>query len=219
MQFGPFFLELERIKIKDLQVYLTSKINHFWGENGVGKSTLMNLLIKQLEKEKTTFCYINQNYRLNWFWWLSVRQNLELAMKASNKYYNYKKIEDTKDFLANKSWLAPLLEIDSRQINFNTQNELDSIGLSGGQLQRVLLFRELLLKPKFVFLDEAFSALDKKVVTEITNWLLQEQKNNNFDIISISHDLEIIKQLPGDIFQLTKDNDNFLKINKTNVVL
>lgn len=219
MHFGPFSVNLDRLKIDNLEIDLDSKINHFWGKNGVGKSTLMNLIISELEKQNISFCYVNQNYRQNWFWWLSVRQNLELAMKASsNKYYHYTKIEELPAYASNKSWLEPLILMNSGQINFSTQNELDSISLSGGQLQRVLLFRELLLKPKFVFLDEAFSALDKNITKELINWLLLEQKNEDFKIISISHNPEIVQQMPGNIFELTQNHDKFLQIHKIHKV-
>jgi ABC-type Mn2+/Zn2+ transport system ATPase subunit len=215
MKFGPFNTTLERLKIKNLDLDLSSKTSHLWGKNGVGKSTLMNLIIQELEAKKINFCYINQNYRANWFWWQTVRENLELAMnKSSNKYYHYKKIEELPVFNVNKAWLEPLLSIDFKQVNYSTANELESIGLSGGQLQRVLLFRELLLKPKVVFLDEAFSALDKKVATELINWLLQEQQMDDFKIISISHDPEIVEQMPGDIFELTQNLEQVLEVKK-----
>jgi len=215
MIFGPFSLNLDRLKIDNLQITIEAKINHFWGKNGVGKSTLMNLIIQELEKSNISFCYINQNYRQNWFWWLTVRENLELAMNSSsNQYYHYSKIEQLPEYSANKSWLEPLIELNSKQIDFSKNNELDSISLSGGQLQRVLLFRELMLKPKFVFLDEAFSALDKKITTELINWLLMEQKKENFTIISISHSPEIIQQMPGQIFELSQNETKLLQIHK-----
>ena len=220
MKFAPFSINLERLKITNLKLEINSKITHLWGKNGVGKSTLMNLMIADLEKQAITLCYINQNYRTNWFWWLTVRQNLELAMNTSaNKYYHYKKIEELPVFMNNKIWLEPLLDTDLKQVNFSLENELEAISLSGGQLQRVLLFRELLLKPKFVFLDEAFSALDKKVVRDLIKWLLLEQKNDNFDIISICHDLEIVAHMPGDIFELTQNPDKNLEVHKIDKII
>ncbi|MFM5960608.1 MAG: ATP-binding cassette domain-containing protein, partial [Dolichospermum sp.] len=151
---------------------------------------------------------INQNYRQNWLWWYSPAKNLSLAagLKNEKEIYDLPEVEDQ------WSWLEKLLTGNAKTVNFAKADELASINLSGGQLQRLILFRELLRKPKFLLLDEVFSALDKTVVKELIEWLLEEQKKFDFKIIAISHDPEILEMLPGEVLDFSKDDQANLSV-------
>ena len=209
--FGPFNLDiLPALKIQNLNIDIDNSIVHFWGENGAGKSTVINLIIEDCIKKGINFSSINQNYRQNWLWWYDVEKNLRLAANLKNN----QKLQDLDEVQDQWTWLEKILTPNHKQVNFSTQEEISAINLSGGQLQRLVIFREILRKPKFLFLDEVFSALDKQVVAELTIWLLDVQKKYNFNIISISHDKEILKLLPGTIFYFKKDVNGNLKVDK-----
>ncbi|NJS41704.1 ATP-binding cassette domain-containing protein [Candidatus Gracilibacteria bacterium] len=100
------------------------------------------------------------------------------------------------------------------QFDFSKNNEINSVELSGGQLQRLVLFRELLLKPKILLLDEAFSALDIEVVEELITWLLKEQSEMGFIILNICHDKRILKLMNGAVLLISNENQE-LKITET----
>lgn len=222
MEFGPYNLDLSpRLVVKDIKIELSSKINHFWGENGVGKSTLMNLIVQECQKKNYHFAYINQNYRQNWLWWYSVIENLELAVFGKLPLIKPKNWQDYKCIklpeLQNQlSWLEPLLEVGTQQVEFNNQPDLNTVGLSGGQLQRVILLRELLRKPALLLLDEAFSALDKNTVGNLCQLILDWQNNYNFQLISIAHDKLILQELKGTKFNLSLDQFRNLQIKQEN---
>jgi len=62
--------------------------------------------------------------------------------------------------------------------------------LSGGMQQRVGLARGLAVDPEILLMDEAFSALDPLIRTEMQDELLKLQKRDQRTIIFISHDLD-----------------------------
>lgn len=62
--------------------------------------------------------------------------------------------------------------------------------LSGGMQQRVGLARGLAVDPDILLMDEAFSALDPLIRTEMQDELLKLQKRDQRTIVFISHDLD-----------------------------
>jgi ABC-type glutathione transport system ATPase component len=75
--------------------------------------------------------------------------------------------------------------------------------LSGGQKQRVCIARSLIIKPEFLIFDEAVSALDASIQAQILNLLKELQKKNQFTLLFISHDLEIVRYISDRIVVLS----------------
>ncbi len=62
--------------------------------------------------------------------------------------------------------------------------------LSGGMRQRVGLARALAINPDILLMDEAFSALDPLIRTEMQDELIKLQAKHQRTIVFISHDLD-----------------------------
>lgn len=71
--------------------------------------------------------------------------------------------------------------------------------LSGGQLQRVVIAMALSSKPKLLLLDEPTTALDPETRVMIIELLKKLQKQENFKILFVTHDISSAKSLCEDI--------------------
>jgi len=72
--------------------------------------------------------------------------------------------------------------------------------ISGGQMQRVVIARALIMRPKLVIADEPVSMLDASVRVEILELLRGMQEKYNTSLIYITHDLATVRMFSHWIF-------------------
>ena len=64
---------------------------------------------------------------------------------------------------------------------------------SGGELQRIVIARALLLRPRFLVCDEPTSALDASLRAQIVNLLVDLKNRFDLTLLLISHDLRVVR--------------------------
>jgi len=90
---------------------------------------------------------------------------------------------------------------------------------SGGQRQRIGIARSLAVFPKFVVCDEAVSALDVSIQSQILNLLSDLKEKSKLTYLFISHDLSVIKYISdrigvmylGNIVEIARSEEIFRK--------
>lgn len=78
--------------------------------------------------------------------------------------------------------------------------------LSGGQMQRVVIARALIMRPKLVVADEPVSMLDASVRIEILDLLKDLQEKHHMSMIYITHDLATVRAFTNWIFIMYAGN-------------
>ena len=153
------------------------------GKSGDGKSTFLDILTKQKKADgiyvndtdlkdiqfsayADKFSYVNQNNDLLPF---SFEQNITLG-KEMSKY-------SLKD-------LVTIFNLESIFDKERDNLDFEHLNLSGGEKQRICLARAMYRNKKWLFLDEAFSAIDKTNSDRIHQFILS---NPDLTVLSIEH--------------------------------
>ena len=90
--------------------------------------------------------------------------------------------------------------------------------LSGGMQQRVGLARALATDAPILLMDEAFSALDPLIRTDMQNILLELQKDLHKTIIFITHDLDEALRI-GDNIAILRDGKIIQKGDPQQIIM
>ncbi|GAB6990970.1 ABC transporter ATP-binding protein [Paenibacillus pini] len=93
-------------------------------------------------------------------------------------------------------------EIDKRVVELMELVGLDATRrnrypheFSGGQRQRIGIARAIALNPKFIVADEAVSALDVSVQSQVINLLMKLQKEMGLTFLFIAHGLNVVRHI------------------------
>ena len=165
------------------------------GESGVGKSTLVNLLLGLIEPEKGTIEYNNYNIVKDKFFLYNfisyVPQDTILFNDTIKNNITFGETE------VDQSRLNTIIELTNLSgfisellMGLETTIGERGINISGGQKQRIGLARALYKDADIIFFDESTSSLDLDNEEEILNNIFNYCKNKI--LILISHRKETL---------------------------
>ena len=150
------------------------------GESGCGKSTMLKLIFKQLMDYEGTITLGNTDYKN-----ISKEQLHEIIGYVTQDSYVFNDTVQNNielgrtDDLDKKNQAIKLSKIDTSTVKM----EDNAKQMSGGQIQRVCLARELYEYHPIVLMDEVANAVDESTAKEIYNTMLSSDRT----IIAVAH--------------------------------
>ncbi|ORJ90221.1 ABC-F family ATP-binding cassette domain-containing protein [Streptococcus dysgalactiae] len=184
----------DRQLIKDFNLIIQNKDRiGIVGDNGVGKSTLLNLINGDLEPTSGKLD-IGDTIRVGYF-----SQQLK-DMDETKRVINYlQEVADEVKTSVGTTSISELLE----QFLFPRSSHGTLIAkLSGGEKKRLYLLRLLIEKPNVLLLDEPTNDLDIATLTVLENFLA----NFAGPVITVSHDRYFLDKVATKILAFEEDD-------------
>ena len=158
------------------------------GPSGCGKSTLLRLIAGFEKPQKGIIKLDDQEVFAENKFLPPHKRNVGLVVQekalfphlsiAENIGFGVRKSPDNK-VIVNE--LLELFRIEDLKNKYPHE-------ISGGEQQRVAFARSMAPSPKFLMLDEPFSALDEKLKETLYNDLLEIFLKKNFSVLLVTHD-------------------------------
>lgn len=174
-----------------------NEIVTIFGPNGVGKSTILNLIAGIITPEKgrvilnknDSVGFVFQNYRDSLLPWKNNLDNIAFTFELKNI-----DIKTRRNIVINE---IKKLKLKIPLYRYPYES-------SGGEQQLISILREVMIKPSILLMDEPFSALniDNKIyLKKIIQYI---KKKLNLTIIIVTHDLKEAIQLGDRLILINK---------------
>ncbi len=166
------------------------------GLSGSGKSTLLRLLNRLIEPTSGTIAVDGRDITK-----MSKGELIDLRRRDMSMVFQSFALLPNRTVLNNAAFGLEVAGMAEAERHERAMQALTAVGLepyaqsmpdqlSGGMKQRVGLARALANEPTILLMDEAFSALDPLIRTEMQDELIRLQSENSRTIIFVSHDLD-----------------------------
>ncbi|MEI0476269.1 ATP-binding cassette domain-containing protein [Brachyspira pulli] len=169
-----------------------NKINVILGSSGCGKTSLLNIISSNIDKNDKAFVY-QEPRLLNFF---NSYKNIEYVLK--DKIKNQKEID--------KKIKSSLEMVGLKDNIYSKPNEL-----SGGMKQRLSLARALAYDSNFILMDEPLQGQDIKKKKELIDIIKKIQLSTNKTFFYVTHDVSEAIML-GDYLYILSNKSEYTKL-------
>ena len=166
------------------------------GLSGSGKSTIVRMLNRLIEPTAGHVYLEGKDVAK-----MTKDELIDIRRKKMSMVFQSFALMPHMTVIKNAAFGLEIAGMDEKEREKRAMDALDQVGLkpyansypkelSGGMQQRVGLARGLAVDPTIMLMDEAFSALDPLIRTEMQDELLKLQQESQRTVVFISHDLD-----------------------------
>ena len=178
------------------------------GDSGSGKSTMIKLLLKELEPSEGTITINGKNLSR-----IRRRQIPKFRRNIGVVFQDFRLLKD-RNVYENIAFAQKVIGESTRNIKKKVPSFLSMVGLaakyrsypkelSGGEQQRVAIARALINEPSILLADEPTGNLDNNNAWEIMK-LLEEVNDRGTTVIVVTHNMEIVKVMKKRVITVQK---------------
>ncbi|MEW6581093.1 MAG: ABC transporter ATP-binding protein [Chloroflexota bacterium] len=196
---------IEAVRDVSLEVY-EGEVVGLVGETGSGKSTLGRLLVGLLSPEAGSIAFEGNPLALN-------NSSTSKRLRRRIQLIPQDPFDSVSPYLSVGQIVREPLDVQGTDTPVKraeqVQDALAAVGLptldaflarhphelSGGQLQRVVIARALVLEPKLIVADEPVSMLDASEQAKLITLLKAIQNERGIGLLLISHDLALVRKV------------------------
>lgn len=187
------------------------------GPNGVGKTTLINILTGQVKPDSGSVSVLGHT---PWDEQIELRSKIGILPEKQSppshftprSYFNF---------------IGIVRDMSQETIETQTQKWADYLGfdekldtlttdLSRGQQQKVMLAQALLHEPELVFIDEPVANLDPLMQEQVKEFIQSYVEDGNTVIVS-THNTDFAADICTDILSITDDDASVLDIDEDSI--
>lgn len=194
--------EMELIKEANLEIS-SGELILIEGENGSGKSSLMRGIFKYpgykissgqiiIDNEDITNAGVEAMAKIGMYLGLQNVPEIEGISTLSLLYKAYKNINENNNLSAKDFKDSLIKECEMFGLDTDLLTRDLNVGFSGGEKKQADLIHILALKPKYIFLDEPDSGVDKVAIEKVYK-VIEHMRSIGSAVALISHSKEVEK--------------------------
>ena len=193
-------LSLEKISFKfgrktildNLNLQLNNgQILGLLGPNGVGKSTIFNLITGLISPDYGSIFIESELVNKFPIYQRTIKFKIGFVPQHGGFFHDLTVFENLKAIaeiaIDNVSFRSEKIDLLISKFELDAVRDIKANFLSGGQKKKLVIAIALIADPKILLLDEPFAALDVMTIKTLQEIIVNLQSNNNISIILCDH--------------------------------
>lgn len=184
----------------------TGEVVGLLGPNGSGKTTLFNIILGVVIPNKGQIFFDDTNITN-----LPIHKRARLGityLQQETSVFRELTVEDNIKAIIeyqkmSKSERRVLIDYTLKEFGILDLKKQYAYSLSGGEKRRLELARMMVLRPKFVLLDEPFIGIDPKTVKEIQK-IVFDLKERGIGVIITDHSVDALRPIVDRLYVIHK---------------
>jgi tungstate transport system ATP-binding protein len=187
-------------EIREME-FKSGKINVLMGRNGIGKTTLFNIIAGLDRDYEGSIVYDGEA--------LSREKMKEITLVSQKPYILNRSVYENLAYPLrirkySKSEIGKKVEYYIERLKLKELRDQNGRSLSGGEMQRVSLGRALIFSPKLLLLDEYTASIDEKSIGLMEDIVL-EYRETGANIIMITHSKDQADRVGNSLVYMKED--------------